>query len=93
MGALEIENTANRLGFAGKEEVMVLEHMVISHHGQPLYGACKKPETPEALLLWLLDTIDSKLRVIDESFEKIDSGTFSEVLGVLDRSRCYKKNC
>lgn len=93
MGALEIENTANRLGFAGKEEVMILEHMVISHHGQPLYGACKKPETPEALLLWLLDTIDSKLRVIDESFEKIDSGTFSEVLGVLDRSRCYKKNC
>lgn len=93
MGALEIENTANRLGYADTEEVMILEHMVISHHGQPLYGACKKPETPEALLLWLLDTIDSKLRVIDESFEKIDSGTFSEVLGVLDRSRCYKKNC
>ena len=93
MGALEIENTANRLGYSGTEEVMILEHMVISHHGQPQFGACKKPETPEALLLWLLDTIDSKLRVIDETFEHVDAGAFSEVLGVLDRSKCYKMNC
>ena len=93
MGAMEIDRTANRLGYADKEEVMLLEHMVISHHGQPQFGACKKPETPEALLLWLLDTIDSKMRVIEETFEELEPGCFSDAIGVLERSKCYKKNC
>lgn len=91
MGAMEIDATAKRLGLDDKEEVMLLEHMLISHHGNPQFGACKKPETPEALLLWLIDTIDSKMRVIDETFRNLDAGSFSEALGVLDRMKVYKK--
>ena len=91
LGAIEIEKTALRLGFENTEEVMILEHMVISHHGQPQFGACKKPETPEALMLWVIDTIDSKMRVIDETFADLEPGTFSDALGVLDRMKFYKK--
>ena len=91
LGTLEIEKTAERLGLLDKEEVMLLEHMLISHHGQPQFGACKKPETPEALLLWIIDTIDSKMRVIDETFEHVEAGNFSEGIGVLERMKFYKK--
>ena len=91
LGAIEIDKTAERLGLIDKEEVMLLEHMLISHHGQPTYGACKKPETPEALLLWIIDTIDSKLRVVEEKFIDVEPGTFSDAIGVLERMKFYKK--
>lgn len=91
LGTIEIEKTAERLGFLDKEEVLLLEHMLISHHGQPMYGACKKPETPEALLLWIIDTIDSKMRVLDETFAHVEPGTFSEAIGVLERMKFYKR--
>ena len=91
LGAIEIDKTAENLGLLDKEEVMLLEHMLISHHGQPTYGACKKPETPEALLLWIIDTIDSKLRVVEEKFVDVEPGTFSDAIGVLERMKFYKK--
>ena len=91
LGAIELEKTAEKLGLLATEEVMLLQHMLISHHGQPIYGACKKPETPEALLLWLIDTIDSKMRVVDEKFADLEPGTFSDAIGVLERMKFYKK--
>ena len=91
LGAIEIEKTAERLGLLDSEEVMLLQHMLISHHGQPTFGACKKPETPEALLLWIIDTIDSKMRVIDEKFADVEPGSFSDAIGVLERMKFYKK--
>lgn len=91
MGALEIEKTAERLNVQG-EESLLLEHMVISHHGQLQYGAAKRPETPEAVLLWLLDMIDSKLRVVDETFDNLEDGTWSEAIGVLEKTKFYKRH-
>jgi 3'-5' exoribonuclease len=40
--------------------IMVLEHIIISHHGQPDFGAAKVPATPEALLVSMLDNLDAK---------------------------------
>lgn len=40
--------------------VMVLQHIIISHHGQPEFGAAKFPATPEAILVNLLDNMDAK---------------------------------
>lgn len=91
LGAIELEKTAEKLGLLNEEEVMLLQHMLISHHGQPTFGACKKPETPEALLLWLIDTIDSKMRVVDEKFAELEPGSFSDAIGVLERMKFYKK--
>ncbi len=40
--------------------VMVLQHIIISHHGVPEFGAAKIPSTPEAILVSLLDNLDAK---------------------------------
>ncbi len=40
--------------------VMVLQHIIISHHGQPEFGAAKIPATPEAILVAMLDNLDAK---------------------------------
>jgi 3'-5' exoribonuclease len=43
--------------------VMVLQHIIISHHGLPEFGAAKVPMTPEAVLVHLLDNIDAKVNM------------------------------
>jgi len=39
----------------------LVEHMILSHHGQLEFGSPKTPLFPEALLFHLLDNLDSKL--------------------------------
>ncbi|MBC7771727.1 MAG: HD domain-containing protein [Pyrinomonadaceae bacterium] len=43
--------------------VMVLQHIILSHHTQPEYGAAKVPSTPEAILVALLDNLDAKTTI------------------------------
>lgn len=40
--------------------VMVLQHIILSHHGVPEFGAAKIPATPEAILVSILDNLDAK---------------------------------
>jgi len=40
---------------------VLLEHMILSHHGQLEFGSPKLPQFPEALLLHYLDDMDSKM--------------------------------
>lgn len=39
---------------------MVLEHIILSHHGVPEFGAAKMPMTPEAVLVSHIDALDAK---------------------------------
>lgn len=41
--------------------VMVLQHIILSHHGVPEFGAAKLPSTPEALMVSMLDNLDAKM--------------------------------
>ncbi|MBD5390488.1 HD domain-containing protein [bacterium] len=91
IGALEVDKVAESLGYGDKSEVKMIEHMLISHHGQPQFGAAKRPMTPEAVALWYIDTIDSKFRVLGEELNKTESNHFTETIGVLDKIKIYKE--
>lgn len=91
IGALEISKMAERLDYSEAKEVKALEHMLISHHGQPQFGAAKRPMTPEAVALWYIDTVDSKFRVLGEELEKTKSSHFTDTIGVLDKIKIYKE--
>lgn len=41
----------------------VLHHIILSHHGQPEFGALKLPSTPEAIFVSLLDNVDAKMQM------------------------------
>ena len=87
-----ISSVAREMGYEDKEEVLMLLHMVASHHGLPQYGAIKKPCIAESAMLWFIDTIDSKFRVLGEELSKIEAGEFTEAIGVMDRVKFYKHN-
>ena len=43
--------------------LMVLQHIILSHHGKPEFGALKIPSTPEAIAVSLLDNADAKVHM------------------------------
>jgi 3'-5' exoribonuclease len=56
-------------GFPAELKIL-LEHMIISHHGQYDFGSPKLPMFPEALLLHYLDDLDSKMEAMRAHFER-----------------------
>jgi len=48
----------------------LLNHLILSHHGQLEFGSPKKPKTPEAFILHHLDDMDAKLNTFNSIFEK-----------------------
>jgi len=49
---------------------MLLEHLIISHHGQYDFGSPKLPMFPEALMLHYLDDLDSKMEAMRAHFAR-----------------------
>ncbi|HEX3351243.1 MAG: 3'-5' exoribonuclease YhaM family protein [Terriglobales bacterium] len=56
-------------GFPNSLKTLV-EHLIISHHGQYDFGSPKLPMFPEALLLHYLDDLDSKMEAMRAQFER-----------------------
>jgi len=56
-------------GFPDELKTM-LEHLIISHHGQYEFGSPKLPMFPEALALHYLDDLDSKMEAMRAHFER-----------------------
>jgi 3'-5' exoribonuclease len=90
MASIKVAETAKALGYEKEEAVLVLNHILLSHHGLPNFGAARKPATAEAMLIWYIDTIDSKFTVLGEELEKTQPGDFTQGIAVLDKTRFYK---
>ena len=56
-------------GFPDELKIMI-EHLIISHHGQYEFGSPKLPMFPEALMLHYLDDLDSKMESMRAQFER-----------------------
>ena len=72
-----------------EEKVLLLKHLVLSHHGQPDFGAAVKPMCIEAELLSCVDMIDSRVEIYSEATANLDPGEFSAKIFALDK-RVFK---
>jgi len=85
----EISKAAEELQIEG-EEVMLLQHMVLSHHGKEEWGSPKRPMLREAEILHYIDNIDAKMNMLDRALKKTNPGEFTERLFPLDNRSFYK---
>ncbi|MBQ7144108.1 MAG: HD domain-containing protein [Oscillospiraceae bacterium] len=88
MGAQEVADTARELG-TPEDKSILLQHMLLSHHGKPETGAAVLPLTAEAELLSYIDLIDSRMEIYREHFDRMEPGTFSERIFALEK-RIYR---
>lgn len=87
----EIAKIASELEIEG-EEVMLLQHLVLSHHGKEEWGSPKKPMIQEAEILHYIDNIDAKMNMLTRALSKTSPGEFTERLFPLDNRSFYKPN-
>jgi 3'-5' exoribonuclease len=73
--------------FPPKLRVLV-EHMILSHHGELEYGSPKLPQFPEALLLHHLDNLDSKMECMRAlvAKDRLVDGCWTSYNASLERS-------
>lgn len=82
-----VQMVREKMGPDFPEDYRVLvEHMILSHHGHLEYGSPKEPLFPEALLLHYLDDLDSKMEAMRACFAAAPGQEWTARSPALDRS-------
>lgn len=84
----EIGSTAKELGIEG-EEVLLLQHMVLSHHGKGEWGSPVAPLIIEAQILHQIDMMDAGLDAYKKAVKDTSKGDFTERIFGLDNRSFY----
>ncbi|MFD1465723.1 3'-5' exoribonuclease YhaM family protein [Lapidilactobacillus mulanensis] len=71
------------------EDILLLRHMVLSHHGLLEYGSPERPKLLEAEVLHYIDELDASINMISKAMVKTEPGTFSERIFGLDNRQFY----
>lgn len=83
-GVAQVREAARRAEVTG-EYVLLLSHMVISHHGEADHGSPRPPMFAEAEMLHMLDDMDAKMNEMEGVMRRTPPGAFSEKIWTLDR--------
>lgn len=62
-----------RLSTVGEEDSQRLRHLILSHHGRKEWGSPVEPRTPEAILLHLVDMLDSRMDAALSAWDAADT--------------------
>lgn len=81
---------ADTLGYGDSEQLLLLRHMILAHHGQYDYGSPVLPLVKEAEVLHFIDNLDARTNMFDKLYENLDEGSFSSRVFALDNRMFYK---
>jgi 3'-5' exoribonuclease len=84
-----IEEAGRRVG-AQEESVLLLQHMILSHHYEPEFGSPKRPMVPEGEVLHYLDILDARMYDMGKHLESVERGSFSEKVWLLHNRKLYR---
>ena len=95
IGHAFLRNKAMELGYYKeeghkKEVAILLEHIVLSHHGKHEFGSPVLPLTREALVVSMIDDMDAKLMILEKALKPINEGDSTAKLFNLDDRYFYK---
>lgn len=89
MGVAELRRAGRELQV--REELLImLEHMILSHHDLAEYGSPKPPMFPEAEVLHLLDRLDARMFEMQRALAAVQPGGFTERIWSLER-KLYRR--
>ncbi|UXR75515.1 MULTISPECIES: 3'-5' exoribonuclease YhaM [unclassified Staphylococcus] len=85
----EIADAARQLSIEG-EEVLLLRHLILAHHGKLEFGSPKLPQVKEAEILHFIDNIDARMNMFDKALKSTEDGTMTQKIRGLENRRFYK---
>lgn len=81
---------AAEITMVSEKTAMLLEHMILSHHGKPEFGSPRLPMFPEAEVLSVCDLLDSKMYEMDAALDGVSPDGFSERQWALDNRQLFR---
>jgi len=88
-GAVYLEQKAQEVDLP-EETLLLLQHMLISHHGEPEFGAAMRPLFLEAEVLAALDLLDARVNEVETALQGVKPGEFTNKIWALDNRKFYK---
>lgn len=73
-----------------KEDVILLRHVVLSHHGLLEYGSPVRPQLMEAEIIHMIDNMDAGMMMMTSALEKVGPGEMTARIFALDNRNFYK---
>lgn len=87
----EISKAVIELGIdEDSEDVLLLRHVVLSHHGQLDYGSPVRPQVMEAEMIHQIDMIDATMMMMTTALDTIQPGQQTARIWPLDNRNFYK---
>lgn len=72
------------------EEIILVRHMILSHHGEYEYGSPVLPMIPEAEMLHYIDNMDARMNVLAKAYEGVEEGEFTPRIFAMENRSFYK---
>lgn len=84
-----VYEAAQELNITG-EEVTLLQHMILSHHGKYEFGSPVLPQIREAEVVHFIDNLDARMNMFDKALENVEPGEYSKRIFALENRSIYK---
>jgi 3'-5' exoribonuclease len=86
LGRDMVRDAATRISWPDPRLPRLLEHIIISHHGELAFGAAIVPKTAEAITVYYFDNLSAKLNMVRLHIEKdTEAGEFTDWHRLLER--------
>lgn len=89
IGQAMVKEAADELNIQG-EEVVLLQHMILSHHGKNEFGSPVLPQIREAEIIYFIDNIDARMNMFDKALNQVEYGDYSKRIYSLENRMIYK---
>ncbi|MEY8444178.1 3'-5' exoribonuclease YhaM family protein [Lactococcus ileimucosae] len=87
----EVSKAAMELGIdEEKEDLLLLRHVLLSHHGQLEYGSPVRPKIMEAEIIHQIDMMDASMMMMMTALNNVDPGQSSQRVFALENRNFYK---
>lgn len=73
-----------------KEDVIVLRHVILSHHGLLEYGSPVRPKIMEAEIIHMIDNIDAEMMMMTTALSRVSEGEMTGRIFAMDNRSFYK---
>ncbi len=85
-----VSEIATQMGIVN-DDVTMIRHMILSHHGEYEYGSPVLPLLPEAEILHYIDNIDARMNILEKAFAQTEEDDFTQKIFALENRMFYKK--
>lgn len=73
-----------------KEDVIVLRHVILSHHGLLEYGSPVRPKIMEAEIIHMIDNLDAEMMMMTSALNLASPGEMTNKIFALENRSFYK---